>query len=57
LNQRDSKYLKRKKRKYLLPLSVAQRETTIDLTDRVDPISPIDIPREILVGHKWPVWA
>jgi hypothetical protein len=38
------------------PLAV-QRETTIDPLDLVDPVNPVDIPRDIAVGHKRPVWA
>jgi hypothetical protein len=31
-----------------------QRET---VTDPVDPIAPVDVPRDITVGHKRPAWA
>jgi hypothetical protein len=37
------------------PPSVVQRETTIIPVDPVVPISPVNIPREIVVGHKRPV--
>jgi hypothetical protein len=33
------------------PPSVVQRETTIDLVDLVDPVAPVDVPRDIVVGH------
>jgi hypothetical protein len=36
------------------PPSIVQRETTID---PVDPIAPVDVPRDITVGHKRPAWA
>ena len=36
------------------PPSTVQRETTIDL---VDPVAPVDVPRDIAVGHKRPAWA
>jgi hypothetical protein len=36
------------------PPSTIQRETTIIPTD---PVAPVDIPRDIAVGHKRPVWA
>jgi hypothetical protein len=33
------------------PPSVVQRETVID------PVAPVDVPRDIAVGHKRPAWA
>jgi hypothetical protein len=36
------------------PPSAVQRETVIDL---VDPVAPVDVPRDIAVGHKRPFWA
>jgi hypothetical protein len=36
------------------PPSTVQWETTID---PVDPVAPIDVPRDIVVGHKRPAWA
>ena len=33
------------------PPSTTQRETTIV------PVAPVDIPRDIAVGHKRPAWA
>jgi hypothetical protein len=36
LTQRESNYLRRRKRQYPLPLQAVQRETTIDLVDPVD---------------------
>jgi hypothetical protein len=34
------------------PPSVVQRETIIDSVDRVDPVAPVDVPRDIAVSHK-----
>jgi hypothetical protein len=39
------------------PPSTVQRETIIDPIDLVDPVAPVDVPRDIAVGHKRPVWA
>jgi hypothetical protein len=42
------------------PPSTCQRETTIvpvDIVFLVDPIAPIDVPRDIAVGHKRNSWA
>ena len=36
------------------PPSTVQRETIID---PVDPVAPVDVPRDIVVGHKRPAWA
>ena len=36
------------------PPSAVQRE--IDITP-VDPVAPIDMPRDITIGHKRPAWA
>ena len=37
--------------------STVQRETTIDPIDLVDLVAPVDVPRDIVVGHKRPAWA
>jgi hypothetical protein len=39
------------------PPSTVQREITIDLVDPVDPVSLVDVPKDIAVGHKRPSWA
>jgi hypothetical protein len=39
------------------PPSTVQRETVIDPVDLVDPVAPVDVPRNIAVGHKRPTWA
>ena len=39
------------------PPSTVQRETTIILVDPVVPADPVDIPKDIAVGHKRPAWA
>jgi hypothetical protein len=39
------------------PPSTVQRETIIDPIDLVDPVAPVDVPRDIVVGHKRPAWA
>ena len=42
------------------PPSAVQRETNIILVDpvvRADRVAPIDMPRDIIVGHKMPAWA
>jgi hypothetical protein len=39
------------------PPSSIQRETFIDPIDRVDPIYPFYVPRDIAVGQKRPAWA
>jgi hypothetical protein len=39
------------------PPSTVQRETTIIPVDLVDLASPVDVPRDIAVGHKRPIWA
>jgi hypothetical protein len=39
------------------PPSTVQRETTIIPVDLVDPVSLVDILRDIAVGHKRPIWA
>jgi hypothetical protein len=36
------------------PPSTVQRET---ITDPVDPVAPVDVPRDIAVGQKRPAWA
>jgi hypothetical protein len=36
------------------PPSAIQRETIID---PVDPVAPVDVPRDIVVGQKRPTWA
>jgi hypothetical protein len=37
------------------PLAV-QRETLIDTIDLVDPVAPVDVSRDIVVGQKRPTW-
>jgi hypothetical protein len=37
--------------------SAVYRETTIVPDDLVDPVAPIDVPRDIAVGHKRHAWA
>jgi hypothetical protein len=46
-------------RQYLLPLQQfrLQRETTIIPVVLADPVAPVDISRDIAVGHKRPAWA
>ena len=39
------------------PPSTIQRETDIILVDPADLVTPIDMPRDIVVGHKRPAWA
>jgi hypothetical protein len=39
------------------PPSTIQRETFIDPVDPVDTVSPVDVPRDIAVGHKRHAWA
>jgi hypothetical protein len=39
------------------PPSAVQRETGIDPVDSVDPVAPVDVPRDIAVGQKRPTWA
>jgi hypothetical protein len=39
------------------PPSAVQRETTIVAVDLVVPVAPVDVPRDIAVGHKRPAWA
>jgi hypothetical protein len=52
--QRESNYLRRRKKQYLLPLQQFRgRQPLIP----VDPVAPVDIPRDIAVGHKRNVWA
>jgi hypothetical protein len=36
------------------PPSAIQRETFID---PIDPVAPIDVPKDIEVGHKMSAWA
>jgi hypothetical protein len=36
------------------PTSAVQRRTIID---PVYPVAPVDVPRDIAVGHKRPSWA
>ena len=36
------------------PPSTVQRET---ITDPVDPVAPVDVPRDVVVGQKRPAWA
>jgi hypothetical protein len=39
------------------PPSAVQRETAIDQVDLVDLVAPVDVLRDIAVGHKRHVWA
>jgi hypothetical protein len=34
------------------PPPTVQRETSITLANRVVPVAPVDIPRDVAVGHK-----
>jgi hypothetical protein len=43
-----------KERQYHSSSSAVQRKIAIDT---VDPVVPVNIPRDIAVGHKRPVWA
>jgi hypothetical protein len=54
LTQRESKLFEKKEKTNTFSPSAVQRETTIDT---VDPVVPVDIPRDFTVGHKRPVWA
>ena len=47
-------YLRRRKRQIPSPL---QQLRGRKLLIQVDPIVPVDIPRDFAVGHKRPVWA
>jgi hypothetical protein len=49
---RESKLFEKKEKKNTFSPSAVQRETTIDT---VDPVVPVDIPRDFTVGHKMPV--
>jgi hypothetical protein len=48
------KLFEKKEETVPFPPSAVQRETVIDL---VDPIAPVDVPRDIAVGQKRPAWA
>jgi hypothetical protein len=37
--------------------SAVQRETTIVPVNPVDPVAPVDVPKDIAIGHKRHVWA
>jgi hypothetical protein len=39
------------------PPSTIQRETITDPVDLIDPVAPVDVPRDIVVGHKRFAWA
>ena len=39
------------------PPSAVQRETVIDPVDSIDPVAPVDVPKDIAVGHKRPSLA
>jgi hypothetical protein len=39
------------------PPSVVQRDTIIDPIDPIDTVASVDVPRDIVVGHKRPAWA
>jgi hypothetical protein len=54
LTQRESKLFEKKEKTNTFSPSAVQRETTIDT---VDPVVPVDIPRDFTVSHKRPVWA
>jgi hypothetical protein len=45
--------VRRRKRRYLLPLQRFRGR----ITDPVDPIAPVDVPKDIAVGQKRPTWA
>jgi hypothetical protein len=49
LTHRKSKLIEKKEKTDTFSPSAVQRETTIDI---VDPIVPVDIPRNLTVGHK-----
>jgi hypothetical protein len=49
LTQRESKQNEKKEETIPSPPSTVQRETNIIL---VDPVAPVDMPRDIVVGHK-----
>jgi hypothetical protein len=54
LTQRKSKLIEKKEKTNTFSPSAVQRETTIDT---VDPVVPVDIPRNLTVGHKRSVWT
>jgi hypothetical protein len=54
LNSDGLKLFEKKEETVTSPLSAIQRET---VTDPVDPVAPIDVPRDIAVGHKRLAWA
>jgi hypothetical protein len=51
LTQRESKQNEKKEEIIPSPPSAVQRETNII---PVDPVAPVDMPRDIAVGYKWP---
>jgi hypothetical protein len=60
LTQRESldsegvKLFEKKEETIPSPPSLVQREI---VTDPVDPIAPVDVPKDIAVGHKRSAWA
>jgi hypothetical protein len=54
LTQRESKQNEKKEEIIPSPPSAVQRETNIIPADLV---APVDMPRDIAVGHKWPTQA
>jgi hypothetical protein len=54
LDSEGVKLFEKKEETIPSPPSTVQRETTID---PVDPVAPVDAPRDIAVGHKRPAWA
>jgi hypothetical protein len=51
LDSEGVKLFEKKEETIPSPPSTVQRETTID------PIDPVDVPRDIAVGHKRPAWV
>jgi hypothetical protein len=51
LDSEKVKLFEKKEETIPSPPSVVQRETTID------PLDPVDVPRDIAVDHKRPAWA
>ena len=54
LDSEGVKLFEKKEETVPSPPSTIQREIVIDL---VDPVSPVDVPRDIAVGHKRHAWA
>jgi hypothetical protein len=53
LTHRKSNLIEKKEKIDTFSPPAVQRETTIDI---VDPVVPIDIPRNLTLGHKRYVW-